>query len=339
MNQTEKPLTCWVISDGRAGIQVQCTGLAEAMGLEPVIKNVEMAKPWKWLPPALIPLHPAVYGNDFPTSQDITTPDEWPDVTIACGRQAAIFNALVREKSRGKTFAIQVQDPRISSRHYDLVITPEHDTLRGDNVLLTTGGINRVTPARLEQAKADLAPEINALPRPRVAVLVGGKSKAYRLTETIVQKLGVQLHQLQQDSGCSFLVTTSRRTGKEHTAHLRQALADLPAFFWDGTGDNPYFGFLGSADAFIVTSDSVNMVTEAASTGKPVHVVELEGGNKKFSRFHQQLKDKGIIRDFTGTLEHWQYPPLSESKRIAKKVLERLARHKEVRNLVDQART
>ncbi|WP_020591138.1 mitochondrial fission ELM1 family protein [Kiloniella laminariae] len=333
MKQTEKPLTCWVISDGRAGIQVQCTGLAEAMGLEPLIKQVEMVRPWKWLPPALVPLHPAVYGNIFPDFPGSTALDEWPDITIACGRQAAIFNALVRRKSHGKTFVIQVQDPKISPRHYDLVITPEHDTLRGGNVLLTTGGINRVTAIRLKDAAADLSPTISALPGPRVAVLVGGKSKAYHLTETIMQNLAKQLHKLQQDSGCSFLVTTSRRTGKKHEAQLKQALVDLPGFFWDGTGDNPYFGFLGSADAFIVTSDSVNMVTEAASTGKPVYVVDLEGGNKKFSRFHQQLKDRGIIRNFTGTLEHWHYPPLSESRRIAEKVSERLAQHKEARSI------
>ncbi|OUS16285.1 hypothetical protein A9Q97_02360, partial [Rhodospirillales bacterium 47_12_T64] len=271
-----------------------------------------------WLPPSLVPLHSSVYGNDFPTG------NVWPDVVIACGRQAAAFNAIVRKKSGGKSFCIQVQDPKISPSRYDLVITPEHDTLRGENVLTSTGGFNRVTAERLLQETAKLKPRITDLPRPLITVLIGGKSKAYDLTEPVMQKLGAQLKNLHDEIGCGFLVTTSRRTGATNEAILKQHLTGLPAFIWDGTGDNPYFGFLGSAEAIVVTSDSVNMVTEAASTGKPVFIVELEGGNKKFTRFHQQLKQKGITRPFSGSLASWPYPPLNETKRLAQEVLNRM---------------
>ncbi len=317
-NKKQKNLICWAVSDGRAGIEVQCTGLAEAMGLAPVIRHVKMKRPWHWLPPSLVPLHPSVYNAQFPPETG------WPDLVIGCGRQAAIFNALVRKKSLGKSYCIQVQDPKISSSLYDLVITPEHDLLRGNNVLTTTGGFNKVTSRRLSEDSSKLSALISHLPRPLIAVLIGGKSKAYDLTEPVMQRLGKQLQQLHETTGCGFLVTTSRRTGEKNEALLKQYLSDLPAFIWDGSGHNPYFGFLGSAEAIIVTSDSVNMVTEAASTGKPVFTVELEGGNNKFDRFHKQLEQKGITRPFTGQLENWSYPELNETKRVAQEVLERM---------------
>ncbi|KLN62206.1 hypothetical protein WH96_01380 [Kiloniella spongiae] len=323
MTEIKKNLVCWAVSDGRAGIEANCLGLAAAMGLPPVIHHVQMKSPWKWLPPALIPLHSSIYDTSALPPKDVPR-ESWPDIIIGCGRQAALFTALVRKLSKGKTFAIQIQDPKVSSNLYNFVITPEHDRLRGANVLTTCGALNKITPDLLEAGKKDLAPRIKDLPKPLVAVLIGGKSKAYDLTADIIHQLGNKLQKLHQETGCGFLVTTSRRTGQQNEALLLGYLKDLPAFVWDGQSPNPYFGFLGSADAIIVTSDSVNMVTEAASTGRPVFTVDLEGGTKKFDRFHKKLRDDGIIRPFDGTLETWHYPPLCESQRIAKIILKKL---------------
>ena len=70
-------------------------------------------------------------------------------------------------------------------------------------------------------------------------------------------------------------MTPSRRTGAEVEAELRKALADTPSYIWDGQGENPYLAVLALADSLITTADSVNMVSEACFTGKPVHVVDL----------------------------------------------------------------
>ena len=81
---------------------------------------------------------------------------------------------------------------------------------------------------------------------------------------------------------------------------MQNRLAGLPASIWDGTGDNPYFAYLALADAVLVTADSVSMISEAAATGKPVHVLDLDGGSAKFSRFHQLMQHAGITRPFAG---------------------------------------
>jgi mitochondrial fission protein ELM1 len=106
---------------------------------------------------------------------------------------------------------------------------------------------------------------------------------------------------------------------------LRDKLADVPAVIWDGSGENPYFAYLGLADHIVVTADSVSMVSEACSTGKPVYVVELEGGSQKFRRFHEGLRSDGITREFTGVLANWRYAPLDDTQRAAAEVRRRLA--------------
>ena len=128
--------------------------------------------------------------------------------------------------------------------------------------------------------------------------------------------------------GFGLAITTSRRTGAAATAQLRARLEPLGAYIWDGKGENPYFGLLALADVVIVTSDSVSMVSEAAFSGKPVHVFELEGGSAKFARFHQALRDAGISRPFRGAIERWVYTPPDDTARAAAEIRRRYAARK-----------
>src|SRR5690606_3575499 len=93
---------------------------------------------------------------------------------------------------------------------------------------------------------------------------------------------------------------------------------------WDGTGANPYFAFLHFADHVLVTEDSANMAAEAASTGKPVHIlpmVPLKPAGK-FARLHADLRARGAARPFDGSLKAWSYEPLNETERAARAVLQ-----------------
>ena len=118
------------------------------------------------------------------------------------------------------------------------------------------------------------------------------------------------------------MITPSRRTGQENLEILKDSLRNSPVYLWDETGDNPYYGMLGLADAVVVTCDSVNMVSEACSTGKPVMVIDLPGGSDKFRRFHQALRDDGMIRPFNGHIESWKYPPLEDMRLVADRIRE-----------------
>ncbi len=75
----------------------------------------------------------------------------------------------------------------------------------------------------------------------------------------------------------------------------------------------------------LVTADSVNMVSEAAATGKPVHVIDLPGGSDKFRRFHTAMVAAGITRPFTGAIEHWSYTAPNDTARAAAEIRRRMS--------------
>jgi len=167
------------------------------------------------------------------------------------------------------------------------------------------------------------AARLGALRQPRIAVLMGGDNDVFRLTPEIVTRLADQLMAL-SNAGAALMVTPSRRTGAANEALLRDKLAGITGEIWNGDGENPYFGYLAYADAVVVTEDSVNMVSEAAATGKPVHLVSLAGGSAKFRRFRRALEEEGVVHPFTGRIEQWTYPIIDDMEVVAQAVRERL---------------
>jgi uncharacterized protein len=279
---TRTPLRrCWVVTDGKIGMENQCRGLAEALGLEPE------------LPP-------------------------WPDLIVATGRisVAPVLAAKAAAARAGTPLKlVQIQNPTVSPSRFDLVITPRHDQLAGPNVLATLGSMHRVDGAKLDAARLRYAPRYAHLPRPLVSVLVGGANRVFRFDGATAGELGALLRRMSDESGAGLAVTTSRRTDPAAAEAFRAALGDAPADIWAGEGDNPYFGLLALADAIVATGDSVNMVSEALATGRPVHVYDLPGGSAKFARFHQGLRERGLTRPFAGRLEHWTSPPPDDMAR------------------------
>ncbi len=311
--------TAWVVTDGSAGMEIQCIGLAKALKLDYTVKRITTTIPWKWLPPALW-INPL---NRLSSTGDLLSAP-WPDVLISCGRQSIPLNMAVKKASGQKTFTIHIQTPNTDISNIDLVIVPEHDTLRGPNVLVSEGALSPITPEMLAQAARDFKGAIENLPTPVYTVLIGGSNGCYDLTKEVMTDLASKLAALHEKSGCSFLVTTSRRTGSENETILKTALEPVPHQLWTGDGENPYFGFLALAEAIIVTPDSVNMVCEACSMGKPVYVFDLPGGNRKFNHFHQRMRDLGYTRPFEGQIEDWSSKPLLETKKIAEEVAKRM---------------
>lgn len=312
---------CWVLTEGHAGMVNQCLGLAERLDMPIVFKRVRIKAPWNYLPGQLWwrPLQPSQYVGD-----PLVPP--WPDVVISSGRKSAVFSAAIRTASARKSFAVHVQHPLMNIKRFDLIAVPRHDGLTGTNVIVTKGALHRVTPAILQEAGERFRQRFAHLPRPLLAVLVGGSNSCYRITSEVTEHLASQLKAFCHRYNAGLVITPSRRTGAENEQILRTRLSGLPAYIWDGQGDNPYFGMLALADAIAVTSDSVSMVSEACSTGKPVYIIELDGGTRRFRRFHEGLRMDGITRPFTGDYDPWQYQPLDDTDRVAdttKAMLER----------------
>jgi len=324
----DRPLSIWVVSDGRTGIENQALGLAEAIQrlrpAEIVVRRIRWRRLFDRLPSALKQTWMLEASSDAPFPQ---TGEAWPDLWIATGRATLPLSLAVRDRSRGRTFVVQTQDPRLDPARFDMVVAPAHDGLSGDNVFEIVGSPHRITPERIAEAAPAFADRLASLPHPRIAVLIGGRSAAFDLTPDHAEGLAEQIARALEKAGGSLLLTFSRRTPPEARRIMTERLSDMPGTIWDEIGPNPLFAFLHFADHVLVTEDSANMAAEAASTGKPVHILPMVPRKSpgKFARLHADLEAHGATRPFDGDLTPWTYVPLHETERAARAVLEAMA--------------
>jgi hypothetical protein len=314
-------LSIWVVTDGRVGIEAQALGLAEAVArLRPAEITVKRVA-WRWglgrLP--FMPHPRLALRADGP----IAPP--WPDIWVGAGRASLPLSRRIRRWSGGRTFVVQTQDPRGRLEDFDLVAPPAHDGVTGSNVFPMVGSPTRMHAEGFARELARFRERIDPLPQPRIALIVGGKSKTHDLPPDRARAMAAEVGQAVRASGGSLLLSFTRRTPAPARAILTEALGDIPGWIWDdsdGTaGENPYFAFLAAADHILVTEDSTNLATDAATTGRPVHVLRMAGGGRKFDRFHEELAARGISRRFDGRFETWRYPPLDETNQAAQAVL------------------
>jgi mitochondrial fission protein ELM1 len=310
--------TAWVLSDGKIGDEVQCFGIAEALGLSPERHLIEPRAPWRWFAP-YAPIAP----HDGPQRRGSPIAPPFPDILFAAGRQTVPYLRRVRTESRGATFTVFIKDPYTGPETADVIWVPEHDSLRGENVIVTTTPANRVGRLLGEIRNAPPDSRIAALPHPRVALIVGGNSINHRFTPGDCARLIEIARKLLRDA-CGLMVSPSRRTPPALLAGLNACFdGNTRAFVWDGTGQNPYAQMLAHADHVIVTSDSVNMMGEAVTTGIPVHVFEPGGGHRKISAYIDRLTALRAVRRWSGRLDSWRYDPIDSTPAIARAIAQK----------------
>lgn len=313
----------WVLADDRAGNVAQCLGVAEALGLPFILKQVRYTGAGS-LPNVLRGAR--LIGVAAESRAALVPP--WPDLVIAAGRRTAPVARWL--KRRCGALAAQLMDPGPPGRSdFDLIAVPRHDAHAPAlaNVMRHAGAAHRVTPERLADAAGQWRSRLEHLPRPRIALVVGGATKNRPFTVEQAGELGRLAASMARQSGGGLMVTTSRRTGAAPQAAL---LAELPepkhVFRWGEPGDNPYFGYLGLADAVVVTGDSVSMVCEACATPVPVYVFAPDGMvAPKHARLHQTLFAEGYARPLGGRLEQWSHPPLNPARDVAERLRALLA--------------
>ncbi|MEL6577072.1 MAG: mitochondrial fission ELM1 family protein [Pseudomonadota bacterium] len=321
-----------VLTDGRAGNRAQALGLAEALARRADVRIEERTVALKW-PFALLPARFWHALGALPGWPALALRDGGPTLAplasaallIGAGRRAApIVAHLARREG---VPSVQLLDPQMDPAAFSLVAAPAHDGLGAPNAVATLGSVGRITPASIAAAQAALpAPlmrRLEALPRPRIGVLLGGSSAAARWSDEDAAAFAAACHRLAGD-GYGLLITPSRRTDPALSDRLAADLPKAACFLWDGTGSNPYPGMLGMVDAVLVTADSVNMASEAAAAGLPVHVFPISHLGPKHRAFHRSLEAHGASRPFDGRVDKWTYPPLAEADRLAAIVADRL---------------
>jgi len=297
-------------------MEAQGIAVAEAVGLPFSLRRVRVTGPARLLPtPLQLLLPPARLLRFVAANEKLEAP--WPRLIISIGRRSVPVALAIKRLGAPRTFALHIQNPRVPARLFDLIAAPAHDGFEAPNVITTFGAVHSVTADRLAEAGKRFAPKVKHLPSPRITVLLGGESQAFSFPPDTAGALGAKLARVAKESGGSLLVTPSRRTRADSLAALAHAIEGAPHLLWDRSGDNPYFAFLALGDAIVVTEDSVNMVTEAAGTGKPVYVQSLPGRSARLGRFHRLMQERGATRPFEGRLESWSYAPVNDTEMVA----------------------
>ncbi|MHB1302133.1 MAG: mitochondrial fission ELM1 family protein [Acidiphilium sp.] len=308
------PITARVLCTDLAGLRSQALGLAEAAGFATDSRIIAPKRPWNLFSPMLWPdprcaIAPAA----------LAPPDG--DLLIGAGGAAARLLATLR---RPDLPAVVIQHPRMDPDRFDAILVGRHDELTGPNVIVTRTALHRVTPERLALERALWAPHFAHLPRPLVAVLVGGSNGRYRLDTAAARDLAASLARMMDRDKVGLMLTPSRRTDAAARAILHEALAPRGAWIWDMAGENPYFGMLATADAIVATADSVSMVSEAAATAAPVLLARLPGKSSRIGAFMDDMIACGRVRDFAGKLETWNATALNDTPMAAAELRRRL---------------
>lgn len=324
------PFSCWIVTEGMAGTENQCLGIAQALGVRGSVRRIGLRQPWHSLSPWLGCEHAGIFTGDH-----LAPP--WPDMLLVSGRKSIAAARYIKQASRGRTFTVYIQDPRIPPHEFDSVIAPEHDRITGPNVIKTLAAPNRITPSRLQGALHNAPAGLHSLKGPVTSVLIGGNSKTHILRKSTLSNLCSRLQTLKG----SIAVTGSRRTPKWAHDAVNQALSDQisrgDAYVWDRQGENPYFAMLARADRLIVTNDSASMLSEAATTGKPVYgaalPVRVGVSSKRLASLEARLVEYGALRplplSLATPLEAWTYTPLRDADNAAKVIAQTFTTRRE----------
>ncbi|KAK8288422.1 hypothetical protein V6Z12_D07G124400 [Gossypium hirsutum] len=274
-----------------------------------------------------------------------------PLLVVASGRDTISVASSIRRLASENVFVIQIQHPRSQLNRFDLVITPRHDfypltpqaqeqvpqflhrwiTPREPpdrHVILTLGALHQIDSATLRSTAAAWHDEFAPLPKPLLVVNIGWPTSHCRYGADLAKQLTAYLLNILSSCG-TVRISFSSRTPEKVSKIIVKEFADNPkVYIWDGQEPNPHMGHLAWADAFVVTADSVSLISEACSTGKPVYVMGPERCKWKLSDFHKSLRERGVVRPFTGSediAESWSYPPLNDMAEAASQVREALA--------------
>lgn len=321
----------WAVTDGRAGYIAQALGLANKIAeliKGTVIEKTVSIPSYTTFPP-LAPLSKKFIPELI---KDIPENDK-PDMVIGCGNKSQ--PAVLHVKNKYNTFVIYIQRPQFRQKRYDAIVAPYHNYTAGkinaitdnphSNIILTFGSVGLINPTTLRQRRETAEQQFRRYATPRIAVLIGGNNRAYRIHTGQLIK---QLNDIVAKSKGTLLITPSRRTSAECHTTLIKTFSDSPHYVWDGNTPNPYMDILAIADAVCVTMDSVNMISEACTCQQTVYIIPLpkkpyaRHAIKKFSNFHRQIYERGNARPWTGEWAFFSSELMDETTRAARMILQ-----------------
>ena len=303
-------LKALLLTEGMHGMISQVEGMAKALNTEYRHKIVRLSFPWNLIPSKFTPI-----SNIILKDKIYLTEGKTPGLIISCGRKSVIPSILLKKKNP-KIFTIHIQDPKVRFENFDVIVAPEHDNLSGDNVYSSKGAIHYITESEITAAKSYLMKNING--DKIVSLILGGPNKYYSFDEDQLLNVFNQIKFNFVSKGYKVIVIPSIRTPKKS---IELAIREMSSFGYvvNSVDKQAYLSAYALGSYIVVTCDSTSMISEAATSGKPIFVAQMKAkkNNYRFKRFFKLFKQMGITKDLGEKVETWTYNKHNEAQRIA----------------------
>ena len=307
-------LKALLLTQGMHGMLSQVEGLSKALNLGFKHHTVKLKPFWNLLPPKFTPISENLLTEKFIFNSK---------VIISCGRKSVVPSIAFKKKYKNNIFTIHIQDPKVSTKYFDLIICPDHDELKGDNVLNTKGAIHYLSTQDINKNSKYL--KIEKEDKKIVSFILGGPNKYFNYSEEQINIIFNKIKNLFTPDKYKIIVIPSYRTPEEIIKKAFNTFSHNHTVIKQ-VDKNAYLGSLSLADIIVVTCDSTSMISESAVTGKPIYVAQMtpHRNNRRFQRFYSQFKKLGIIRDLEDSVDFWSYNQLDEANRLAPIIREKM---------------
>ena len=298
-----------LLTQGMHGMISQVEGLAKALEIDFTHHTVELNNFWKLIPPKMTPISQSVYKK--------IDHDNF-DIIISCGRKSVIPSIYLKNSSNKKIFNIHIQDPKVDLKHFDFIVAPEHDAMKGQNVISTRGAIHYLTENEINENKDYLNSFIKKDERKIWTLIIGGPTKYYDYSSKNINNIFKKINELSKIHNFQLVVIPSMRTPINITHYAKEYFGEDHTVIMD-VDKKAYLSALAIAQNIIVTCDSSSMISEAALTGKPIYIASIlpKKKDKRFQRFRNLFRELNITRNLGEEVENWSYQKLDETNRVA----------------------
>ena len=305
-----------LLTQGMHGMISQVEGLAKALDIDFTHHTVELNNFWKLIPPKLTPISQRVYKKINQTEFDLI---------ISCGRKSVIPSIHLKKNSKKKILNIHIQDPKVNFSHFDFIVAPEHDFIRGQNVINTKGAIHYLTDSEIIKNKDYLSSFIKKDQRKICSLILGGPTKYYEYSSENLKNIFSNLNNFLKKNDFQLIVIPSMRTPKNSINFAKDYFGKNHTII-DNVDKKAYLSALSISESIVVTCDSSSMISEAALTGKPIYVANIlpKKNDRRLQEFRNLFRKLNIIRNLGELEENWSYQKLDETNRVAKIIKQKL---------------
>ncbi|MDA7769980.1 mitochondrial fission ELM1 family protein [Candidatus Pelagibacter sp.] len=307
-----------LLTEGMHGMISQVEGLAKALNLDFIHEKIELNNFWKLFPPKLTPVQDFVFKNKINNKFDIV---------ISCGRKSVIPSIYLKKKFKSKIINIHIQEPKVSLDNFDFVVAPEHDGLKGSNVLTSKGAVHYLTNGELDENENYLKSRISA-EKKIVTLVLGGPTRYYDYNNQVIEGIFSKIEKNFLNNNYQLIVIPSMRT-PQNIIEKAKSYFDKDQIVIPDVNKKAYLSSLKISDHIVVTCDSTSMISEAAITGKPIYVAQMPAikNNQRFKSFFNLFESLNIIKELNNSVENWTYTKLNETNKIAEQIREKIKQH------------